>query len=73
MSLSYSIRSSPTLTFSFVDLNPCRCLFICPLSVAGDDSGRYFLIEVGVSPGQVGSWLFVTALSNVRLGGLNRH
>lgn len=46
---------------------------MCPLSVAGDDSGKYFLMALVVRPGHVGSWLFSTAFSRVAFGGLKRH
>ena len=29
---------------------PCFCRFICPLSVAGDDSGRYFVYHAVLEP-----------------------
>jgi hypothetical protein len=73
MSLSYSILSNAKLTFSFVEPKPFHWCFVCPLSVAEDVSGRYFLIAVEVRPGQVGSWLFSTAFNRVVFGGLKRH
>ena len=38
---------------------PFCCLFICPLSVAGHDSGRYFSTASAVRPGHVSKWLFL--------------
>ena len=73
--------SDPVVEFSsigndssiLVDLTPCRCRFMCPLSVAGDASGKYFWTDDIVSPGHVANWLLSIALSSVRFGGLNRH
>jgi hypothetical protein len=55
MSLSYSMEFNAVATFSFVDLNPFLCLFMWPLSVAGDVSGRYLLTAFVVNPGHVGN------------------
>jgi hypothetical protein len=50
MSCSYSMHCNSLSIFSFVDLIPCFCLFVCPLSGAGLDSGRYFLTAAAVNP-----------------------
>ena len=42
---------------------------MCPLSVAGELSGRYLSTDVLLSPGYVVNWLFLMALMIVRLGG----
>jgi hypothetical protein len=47
--------------------------FICPLSVAGELSGRYCWTAFAVSPGQVVNWLFCMAFMRVLFGGLNKH
>ena len=69
MHFPYSIISNAI----FVDLIPFCCLFVCPLSVAGHTSGRYFLTASAVNPGHVVSCLFSIALINVAFGGQNRH
>ena len=46
---------------------------MCPLSVSGYDSGRYFWTASAVRPGHVANWLFFIALRSVDLGGQNRH
>ena len=68
-----SIISNAFLFFSLVDLIPFCCLFICPLSVAGHDSGRYFSTAYDVRPGHVANWLFMIALRRVDFGGQNKH
>ncbi len=73
MSRAVSILSNATSRFSFVDLMPCFCRFMCPLSVAGEDSGKYCWTTLVVIPGQVGNWLLAMALSIVLFGGLKRH
>ena len=73
MHLAVSIVSNASFTFSFVDLMPFFCLFMCPLSVAGHESGRYVWTASAVRPGHVANWLFFIALRSVYLGGENRH
>ena len=73
ISLSYSTRSNSSFNFSLADLIPLRCRFMCPLSVAGTESGMYFLTSLHVRPGHVVNWLLAMALSNVFLGGQNKH
>ena len=60
-------------TFSCVDLIPCLVLLMCPLSVTGLESGRYFWTAFAVNPGHVVSWLFFIACRRVLLGGQYRH
>ena len=61
------------LTPSFVDLTPCCCLRIWPLSVAGDASGRCCSTAMAVRPGHVVSWLFLMVFNKVALVGENRY
>ena len=67
-----SIISKAFFIFYFVDLMPFCCLFMCPLSVAGHDSGRYFSTASAVRPGHVVNWLFLIALRRVDLVGQNK-
>ena len=60
-----SIMSSAVSIFCFVDLVPFCCLFMCPLSVAGHEVGRYFSTASAVRPGHVASWLFLIAFNRV--------
>ena len=53
MHRAVSICSNAFFILSFVDLIPFRCLFMCPLSVAEHESGRYFFIASVVIPGHV--------------------
>ena len=46
---------------------------MCPLSVTGHESRRYFCTASAVRPGHVAKWLFFIALRSVNLGGGNRH
>ena len=73
MHRSVLIFSNASFILSFVDLIPFCCLFMCPLSVAGHESGRYFWTASAVRPGHVANWLFFIALRSVDLGGQNRH
>ena len=50
---------------------PCFYCFMWPLSVAGEDSGRYFFTAFTVSPGHVTNWLLCTDFRRFALGGLN--
>ena len=68
-----SILSNAFFIFYLVDLIPFCCLFICPLSVAGHDSGRYFSTASAVRPGHVANWLFLIDLRRVEFGGQNKH
>ena len=68
-----SIMSSDVSIFGFVDLMPFYCIFMCPLSVAGNEVGRYFSTASAVRPGHVASWLFLIAFNRVDFGGQNRH
>ena len=65
MSLSCLIIWKASCIFSFVDLSPLWCLFVCPLSMARDISGRYFSVADVDNPGQVGNWLFSNAFNRV--------
>ena len=67
------IFSNASFILSFVDPMPFCCLFMCPLSVAGHESGRYFWTASDVRPGNVANWLFFISLRSVDLGGQNRH
>ena len=71
ISLSVSIVLSAVIIFYFVLLIPYFCRFTCPLSVGGNDSGRYFWTALTVRPGHVTNWLLCSALRRVALGGLN--
>ena len=62
------IELSAVTIFSFVLLMPFFCLFVCPLSVVGDDYGRYFWTAFTVRPGHVANWLLCSALRRVALG-----
>ena len=73
MHRAVSIVSNASFIFSFVDLIPFCCLFMCPLSVDGHKSGRYFWTAYSVRPIHVANWLFSIALRSVDLGGQNRH
>ena len=73
MHLCVSIISNAFFIIFFVDLIPFCCLFICPLSVAGHDSGSYFSTASAVSPGHVANWLFLIALRRVAFVGQNKH
>eukprot|EP00978_Attheya_sp_CCMP212_P032024 scaffold123227_cov35-Attheya_sp.AAC.1 len=55
ISCSYSIIESASLIFVFVDRIPLACRFMCPLSVAGEESGRYLVTASAVRPGHVDS------------------
>ena len=68
-----SIMSSAVSKICFVDLMPFCCLFVCPLSVAGHEFGRYFSAASAVRPGHVDSWLFLIAFNRVDFGGQKRH
>ena len=57
-----SIISNAFFIFCLVDLIPFCCLFMCPLSVAGHDSGRYFYTASAVRTGHFANWLFLIAL-----------
>ena len=46
---------------------------MCPLSVADQESTRYFWTAYALRPGHVANWLFFIALRIVNLGGQNRH
>ena len=46
ISCSISITSSFNFILSCVVLRPLLCRFICTLSVAGEFSGRYFLLPL---------------------------
>ena len=48
-----SIYSNASFILSVVDLMPFLFLVMCPLSVAGHDSGRYFWTDSVVRPGHV--------------------
>ena len=48
-----SICSNASFILSVVDQMPFLCLFMCPLSVSGHDSGRYFLSASVLRPGHV--------------------
>ena len=73
MHCAVSIYSNALFILSFVDLMPFLCLFMCPLSVSGHESGRYFWTASTVRPGHVANWLFFIALRSVDLGGQNRN
>ena len=45
--------SNSVLIFSLVLQIPCLCPFMCPLSVAGAECGRYFWTTRAVNPGHV--------------------
>ena len=68
-----SIISNVFFIYFLVDLIPFCCLFICPLSVAGNDSGRYFSTDSAVRTGHVANWLFLIALRRVDFVGQNKH
>ena len=68
-----SIIYNAFFMFSLVDLIPFCCPFICPLSVAGHESGRYFSTASAVRPGHVANWLFLIALRRVDFVGQNKH
>ena len=68
-----SIFSNASFILSFVDLMPFCYLFMCPISVAGHETGRYFWTASAVRPGHVANWLFFIALRSFYLGGQNRH
>ena len=70
MYLCVSIMSSAVSIFCFVDLMPFCCIFMCPLSVAGHEVGRYFSTASAVRPGHVASWLYLIALNRVDFGGV---
>ena len=53
MHRSVSICSDASFILSVVDIMPFLFLFMCPLSVAGHDSGRYFWTDSVVRPGHV--------------------
>ena len=53
MHRALSICSNASFILSVVDLMPFLCLFMCPLYVAGHDSGRYFWTASVVRPGHV--------------------
>ena len=53
MHLSVSICSNASFILSVVDLMPFLCIFMCPLSVAGYEYGRYFWTASVVRPGHV--------------------
>ena len=55
-----------------VERSSCLCHHICPLSVAGDVSGRYYLTATAVNPGHVVKWFCWKAQISVVSGGLNR-
>ena len=59
MHRAVSIFSYESFILSFVDITPFLCLFMCPLSVAGHDSGRYFWTASAVRPGHDANWLFL--------------
>ena len=69
MHRAVSICSNASFILSFVDLMPFICLFMCPLSVAGNESGRYFWTASVVRPGHVANGLFFIALRSVDFGG----
>ena len=69
-SLLVSIFSNDILVLSLVLLIPCFCLFMCPLSVAGAESGRYFWPARDVNRGHVDFYFFIDFRS-VCLGVLN--
>ena len=54
---------------SVIDIKPFLCLFMCPLSVSGHDSGGYFWTSSVVRPGHVVNLLFIIALRSVDLEG----
>ena len=68
MHCAVSICSNASFILSFVDIMPFLCLFMCPLAVAGHDSGRYFWTDSVVRPGHVANLLFFIALRIVDLG-----
>ena len=53
MHRAVSICSNASFILSVVDIMPFLFLFMCPLSVAGHDSGRYFWTASAVRPGHV--------------------
>ena len=59
------------MIFYLVLLIPCFCLFICPLSVAGAKSGRYFWTARAVNPGRVENCLLLIVFRIVYLGVIN--
>ena len=64
---------TPVGFLSFVDLMSCFCCFICPLSVAGEDSGQYSFTACAVRPSHVTNWLFVHVLMSIFFVGENKH
>ena len=57
--------------FSLVLLIPCFYLFMCPLSVAGAKSGRYFWTACAVNPGHVEYCSLLIAFRSICLCGIN--
>ena len=47
-----AMSSLGNMWWDLVDCNPCRSWFKCPLAVASDGV-RYFVMSLGVRPGQV--------------------
>ena len=70
-SLLASSFSNAVLIFSLVLLIPCFFLSICPSSVAGAKSGRYFCTSRAINTGHVENFLFLIFFRSVCLGGLN--
>ena len=62
MHLAISIFYNAYFILSVVDISHFLCLFMCPLSVAGHDSGRYFWTASVVRPGHIADGLFFIAL-----------
>lgn len=58
---------------SMESAHSCHCHFMWPLSVAGENSGRYFLTATAVNPGHDADCLFSIALMRVFFGNLKRH
>ena len=63
--------SNTIFIFYLVLQIPCFCLFMLFLSVAGEDSGRYFHTARAVNPVQVENWFLLIDFSRVCFGGLN--
>jgi hypothetical protein len=68
MSCSVSMESSFCCSVDLVDWMPCCCHFMWPLSVAGDDSGKYCWTAPVVSPGQVGKLVVFDRLQEGSFG-----
>ena len=70
-SILVSSLYNAVLDFSLVLLIPCLCLLVCPLSVAGAESGRYVWTSRAMNTGHVEKYLLFISFRSVCLGGLN--